>query len=118
MKVVLLGLVLGIAGISAKAQTESMPALNAQYFPISAFAPKMRELACREQAARDMQKPVVLPLGTKRAWEHERVQREIRDGRTTSSATLLQMGHGCHAGCTTAGDLVTGVLGSRKFGHI
>jgi hypothetical protein len=33
-------------------------------------------MSCREQAARDMQKPVELPPGTKREWEFELRQRE------------------------------------------
>jgi hypothetical protein len=76
MKAVLLGLVLGIAGLSVKAQHAPNPAPPEQSHYAPASTQKMRELACREQAARDMQKPVTLPPGTTRAWELERVQRE------------------------------------------
>jgi Protein of unknown function (DUF3761) len=49
---------------------------QAQRAPDPAMAQKLRELACREQAARDMQKPAQTPPGATRAWEFERVQRE------------------------------------------
>jgi hypothetical protein len=35
----------------------------------------MREVVCRQQADRDMAKPVQTPPGTTRAWEFERAQR-------------------------------------------
>jgi hypothetical protein len=76
MKAVLLGLVLGIVGLSAQAQPAPNPAPPEQSYYAAASSQKMRELACREQAARDMQKPVALPQGTTRAWELERIQRE------------------------------------------
>jgi hypothetical protein len=49
---------------------------NAQHAPDPVTAQKMRELACREQAARDMQKPVQLPPGATRAWDVEQAKRE------------------------------------------
>lgn len=76
MKAVILGLVLGIAGLPAQAQRAPNPAPPEQIHYAPASSQKMRELACREQAARDMQKPVALPRGTTRAWEFERIQRE------------------------------------------
>jgi hypothetical protein len=76
MKAVLFGLVLGIAGLSAQAQRAQNPPPPEQSHYAPALSQKMRELACREQAARDMQKPVTLPRGTTRAWELERIQRE------------------------------------------
>lgn len=49
---------------------------QAQRVQDPATTQKIRELKCREQAARDMQKPVQLPAGAVRAWEVERVERE------------------------------------------
>lgn len=77
MKGVLLGLALGIAGLSVQAQRAPNPAPTEQSRYAPASRQKMRELVCREKAARDMQKPVALPPGTTRAWEVERVQREL-----------------------------------------
>jgi len=76
MNAVLLGLVLGIAVPPVQAQREPNPAPPEQSRYTSPSTQKMRELVCREQAARDMQKPVELPPGATRAWELERVQRE------------------------------------------
>jgi len=76
MRAVLLGLVLGVAGLPVHAQRAPNPTLPEQFRHAPAITQKMRELACREQAARDMQKPVALPPGATRAWELERVQRE------------------------------------------
>lgn len=64
MRAVLLGLVLGTAGLSARAQPAPNPALPEQYHYARASAQQMLELACREQTARDMQKPVARPRGT------------------------------------------------------
>lgn len=60
-------LVLGLIAISAQAQRA----------PDTATAQKLRQMACREQAARDIQKPVKAPPpGTTRAWEFELAMRE------------------------------------------
>lgn len=75
MKAILLGLVLGIAGLPVQAQRGPNPAQSEQSLYTPVPTGKIRELVCREQAARDMQKPVALPSGTTRAWELERVQR-------------------------------------------
>jgi len=96
MKAVLLGLVLGIAGLSVQAQRapNSAPPEQSHYAPASSQA--MRELACREQAARDMQKPVALPPGTKLAWELERIQRErlcLAQGAEPNGAELQTHRH-------------------------
>jgi hypothetical protein len=48
----------------------------AQRAPDPATAQKLREMACREQAARDIQKPVQLQPGTTRAWDLELAMRE------------------------------------------
>lgn len=53
-----------------------LPSAWAQRAPDPATAQKLREMACREQAARDIQKPVQLPPGTTRAWEFELAERE------------------------------------------
>lgn len=66
MKAFVLGLVVGLAASSAQAQLTSNPETTQ----------KLRKLACREQVARDMRKPVQLPPGTTRAWEVEQDQRE------------------------------------------
>jgi hypothetical protein len=76
MKAVLLGLLLGIAGLSVHAQGEPDPAPPEQSQYTWESAQRMRELVCRERVARDMQKPVSLPPGATRAWKLERVQRE------------------------------------------
>lgn len=60
----------------AQAQRAPDPTTVEQYRYDPVTTQKMRELVCREQAARDMQKPATLPPGTTRAWEVERVQRE------------------------------------------
>lgn len=96
MKAALLGLVLGIAGLSVQAQRAPDPAQPEQshYTPVS--KQKVRELVCREQAARDMQKPVVLPPGATRAWEHERVQRErlcLMNAAESGDAAALETYH-------------------------
>jgi hypothetical protein len=49
---------------------------QAERAPDPATAQKLRELSCREQAARDIQKPVQLQPGTTRAWEFELAMRE------------------------------------------
>lgn len=64
--------------------------------PDPATTQKMRELKCREQAARDMQKPVQLPPGAVRAWEVERVQRErlcLHKAAEADEAQLESHGH-------------------------
>jgi hypothetical protein len=66
MKAIVLGLAISL--------TASL--VQAQRAPDAETTQKMRELACREQAARDMQKSVQLPPGTTRAWEFEQGQRE------------------------------------------
>jgi Tfp pilus assembly protein PilV len=96
MKAVLLGFVLGIAGLSAQAQRSQNPAPSEQSHYALASSQKMRELACREQAARDMQKPVALPRGTTRAWELERIQRErlcLAQAAETNEAELQTHRH-------------------------
>lgn len=49
------------------------PAEQSRFEP--ARTQQMRELVCREQAERDMAKPVQTPSGATRAWEFERAQR-------------------------------------------
>jgi hypothetical protein len=66
VKALALGLAIGLAASFVQAQRASDLETTQ----------KMRELACREQAARDMQKPVQLPSGATRAWELEQDQRE------------------------------------------
>lgn len=66
MRVGLLGFILAVVGFSAQAQRAPDPAT----------AQKLREMSCREQAARDIQKPVQLAPGTTRAWEFELAMRE------------------------------------------
>lgn len=66
MKALVLALALGFAASFSQAQRAPDPETTQ----------KLRELACREQVARDMQKPVQLPLGATRAWELEQDQRE------------------------------------------
>lgn len=67
MKAVLATLLaLGLSSSTAQAQRLSDPVT----------ALKLREMKCREQAARDIQKPVHLEPGTTRAWEFELAMRE------------------------------------------
>jgi hypothetical protein len=89
-------LTLGFAAAVAQAERapNPAPAEQSRFTPVA--TQKMRELACREQAARDMQKPVVLPPGTIRAWELERVQRErlcLMKATEADEAELLSHRH-------------------------
>jgi hypothetical protein len=54
----------------------SLPIAHAQRAPDAATAQKLREMSCREQAARDIQKPVEPRPGTTRAWDLELAMRE------------------------------------------
>jgi hypothetical protein len=64
------------AALLALALALIAPELRAQRTPDLVTAQKLREMACREQAARDIQKPVQLAPGTSRAWEFELAMRE------------------------------------------
>lgn len=68
-------LALLIGATSAQAQRATDPAHAPQTRYDSARTKEMRELVCRQQADRDMAKPVQTPPGATRAWEFERAQR-------------------------------------------
>jgi len=70
--------------------------VQAQRAPDPQTAHKMRELACREQVARAMQKPVQLPPGSTRAWDLEQDQREklcLMKAEQANEAELLSHRH-------------------------
>jgi hypothetical protein len=75
MKARLFGLAFALAAFSAQAQfgPASAPTEQSRHDP--ARTQEMRELICRQQAERDMAKPVQTPSGATRAWEFERAQR-------------------------------------------
>lgn len=75
MRTVLLGLALGFVGLSAQAQRAPAPTLAEHERSSPARTQEMRELVCRQQADRDMAKPVDIPAGSTRAWDFERAQR-------------------------------------------
>lgn len=86
MKAIVLGLAIWL--------TASL--VQAQRAPDAETTQKMRELACREQAARDMRKPAQRPPSAMRAWDLEQDQREklcLINAAKADEAQLLSHRH-------------------------